>query len=218
VTELSLENNHIRDENEINAGIKSRYDELALQYRDREEEVHELQQERDEVLKDHELLEVQKQALEAEAHSIIDNLEGDLARSELRVAELEQVLVRRNEELDGLRNEVRMMHEGLNKVEADVQARVRRIKELEVEVDELSLELENAEKGLLESNSKAEKLAVELESRQSECVFLREEQDGCMIKIGELEDSLKTAQASVVSESQRAKDLEARLADERRQR
>ena len=78
--------------------------------------------------------------------------------------------------------------------------------------------MESLEKSLFEANSKVQRLTVQIESSQNEIAFLREEQDGDKIRIGDLESELKTYQMSLHSEKEKTRELEQRLADERHQR
>ncbi|MCJ1477109.1 Anucleate primary sterigmata protein B [Lambiella insularis] len=177
-----------------------------------------MQQERDEALELHEDAESSFKDLKAEAQQRLYTLEDEIDQKSELLERLEGELANRDEESDKLQNEVRMLSEGLNRVEAEVQTKVRRIQEVELENEDINRELESLEKSLLESNGKSEKLFIELESRQGECAFLREEQDGYMLKIGDLETAMKAAQASLSSEKDRSNDLEASLAEERHQR
>ena len=229
IAELKLENQELADhldnvldelENitktqEDYDGLKKTYDELTEQTN---QEILGMQSERDEALQLQEEAEMSFQDLRTEAQERINSLEDELDQNTETIKHLEQELAQRDEESKALRNEVRMTSEGLDKVEADVQAKIRRIKELELENEDINRELENIENSLIEANGKTEKLSIELESRQSECAFLREEQDGFVLKIGDLETALKGAQTSLKSEKDRAKDLDARLAEERHQR
>ena len=220
--ELATQLDHILDElehataaREELAALQQRYDELVEQT---DQDVLAMQAERDEALQLQEEAELGFQDLRAEAQEKIDALEAELDQNGEASKQLEQELAARDQELTALRNEVRMTSEGLDKVEADVQAKVRRVKELELENEDIGRELESIEGALIEANAKGEKLTIELESRQSECAFLREEQDGCMIKIGDLETALRTAQAGVSAEKDKSRDLDARLGEERHQR
>ena len=229
VAELKLENqeladhlDNVLDELENLTKTQESYDKLKLQHEELTEqttqEILAMQGERDEALQLQEEAELSFQDLRAEAQERINTLEDELDQNSESIKQLEQELAQRDEESKALRNEVRMTSEGLDKVEADVQAKIRRIKELELENEEINRELENIENSLIEANGKNEKLSIELESRQSECAFLREEQDGFVLKIGDLETALKGAQASLKSEKDRTKDLDSRLAEERHQR
>ena len=229
VSELKLENqelasqlDRVLDELERCTTTKEDFDKLQQLYDELTEQTNQeilaMQRERDEALQAQEEAELSFQDLRAEAQERIDALEDEVDQTTETNKGLEQEIASRDEESNALRNEVRMTSEGLDKVEADVQAKVRRIKELELENEDIARELESIENSLIESNGKKDKLTIELESRESECAFLREEQDGCMLKIGDLESALKAAQASLSSEKDRARDLDARLAEERHQR
>lgn len=194
--------------------IKQEYDDFVQQT---DAEILEMQSERDEALQAQEEVEIAFQDLREEAQETINALEDELERSAQAMERLEQAIKQRNEESEQLGNQVRMAHEGLDKIEADVQVKVRRINEVEVENQEITRELETIEESLTEANIKLEKLTFELESRQSECAFLRGEQDDFVLKIGDLETALKAAQTSLQSERGRIKELDARITDERRQ-
>ena len=229
ISELKLENqelatqlDRVLDELDKITANKDDFDKLQQMYDQLTEQTNEeilgMQSERDEALQLQEEAELGFQDLRAEAQERINSLEDELDQNSDAIKQLERELNDRDKESSALRDEVRMTSEGLDKVEADAQAKLRRIKELELENEDIGRELEGIENSLIEANSKYEKLVVELESRQSECAFLREEQDGCMIKIGDLDTALKTAQTSLDSEKEKTKDLETRLAEERHQR
>lgn len=182
------------------------------------QEILTMQRERDEALELHEDAETSFKDLKNEAQQRLYGMEDEIDHKNELLERLEGELANRDEESDKLQNEVRMLSEGLNRVEAEVQTKVRRIQEVELDNEDINRELETLEKSLLESNGKHEKLLIELESRQGECAFLREEQDGYMLKIGELETAMKATEASLKSEGNRNNDLEARLAEERHQR
>jgi hypothetical protein len=74
------------------------------------------------------------------------------------------------------------------------------------------------EKNLVEANGKIDRLTVQQESCQGEIAFLREEQDGDKIKIGDLEAAIRNTSESLQEERERIKELEQRLANERHQR
>jgi chromosome segregation ATPase len=202
--------------------LKSERDELKRQLEyisnQTEQEILAFERERDEALVQREDYQTRFKNLQEEAQQRLDAVEDELDQKTEYIERLETELANNDEIINTLRNEVRMLSEGLNRVEAEVQAKIRRIQEVELENEDINRELEGLEKSLREVNEKSEKLTVELESRQNECAFLREEQDGCMLKIGDLEAELKSTTASLSSEKGRSKDLEARLAEERHQR
>jgi chromosome segregation ATPase len=95
---------------------------------------------------------------------------------------------------------------------------MRKIENLESELRDAMEELDRQDKMLGEERSKNEKLDIQLESCQGEVDFLREEQEGDKIKIGELESDLENAQINIQHETERLRDLEERFAEERQQR
>ena len=193
---------------------KQEYDELMKQT---DTELLAMQSERDEALQAHEEVENAFQDLREEAQQSVDILEDDLERSAQAIQQLEHVIKQRNDESDQLRNQVRMAREGLDKIEADVQAKIRRINEVEMENQEITRELETIEDSLTDANMKLENVSVELESKNSECAFLREDQEVFVLKIGDLETALKAAQTNLQSEKDKIKDLETRITNERQQ-
>ena len=227
--ELARQLDGVLDELEQLGNAKKAFDELQRDHDEltqrTDEELLTMQAERDEALSLHEEAEISFQELKSQAQEQVDELEDELDRQTDLIKKLERELAVRDRDSENLRNEVRMTADGLARVEADSQAKVQRIGELqhhngelELQNEDLTQELETIEDSLNESNSKVEKLTVELESRVSECAFLREEQDGTMLRIGDLENDLKASQASLTSEKDKTKDLETRLADERQQR
>ena len=148
-----------------------------------------------------------------ELHIIANHLDKKLVEKGDTIENLGETVKALEKEAEKLRNEVRMLDNGIAHIEADCQAKIRRIEELETENDDMGHELESIEKALVDANGKVQKLTIELESRQGECAFLREEQDGTMLKIGALEASLKTTETTLTSQKQRANEAEGRLAD-----
>ena len=198
--------------------LEQMHEALLEQMEQTTQDILTMQKERDEALELHEDAESSFKDLEGEAQQRISSLRAELDEKMELLERLENELAKGDEGSETLRNEVRMLSEGLNRVEAEVQTKIRRIQEVELENEDINRELEALEKSLLEANGKNEKLFIELESRQGECAFLREEQDGCMIKIGDLESAIKTAQSNLNSEKDHNNDLETRLAEERHQR
>jgi chromosome segregation ATPase len=209
---------------EIDQGYqtKAESETLRLQLEDTTEQARQdillMQRERDEALELHEDAENNFESLKDEAQQRIYTLEEEVEQKTDFIEKLETELANDDEKINTLGNEVRMLREGMDRVEAEVQAKIRRIQEVELENEDINRELESIDKSLLEANGKNEKLSIELESRQSECAFLREEQDGYMLKIGDLQAAIKAANANLTGETDRNKDLEARLAEERHQR
>jgi len=174
-------------------------------------ECHAIEIERDHALQANEELEAEFEDLKAEAQQTIDELELELESKNAKLQKSE-------EEHETLQTDVRMLREGLGLIEDEAAKNAKRVQDLQMELEDTNRELESMENRLYEEKSKAERLAVQQESSQSEIAFLREEQDGDKIKIGDLESALKSAQTSLQDEKARVTELDERLAEERQQR
>ncbi|KAG8529104.1 uncharacterized protein KY384_005739 [Bacidia gigantensis] len=182
------------------------------------EDLQNLQTERDDVLRAHDDMEAELHDVKAEGSEKIAALEEELEQRGKDIEHLQNELSDRAEDAEALRQEVRTLSESMLRIEEDVDSKKKRIRELELEVDELGHEADAMDKDLREGRDKNTKLSVQHESAQSEVAFLREEQEGDKIKIGDLEDALNNLQASLASERDKANDLEVSIADERHQR
>lgn len=177
-----------------------------------------LQAERDEALQEHANLEAEFEALRKEAQEEIDALEGEADQRTGEIERLQLDLNDRTENFDALQEEMRKMSDALVRLEDEQESKIRRISQLEQELGDANRELEELELKLLEANDKANRLSVQQESSQGEIAFLREEQEGDKIRIGDLEAALANVEQSLRDEKDRARELEQRLATERRQR
>ncbi|KAH8668943.1 hypothetical protein BX600DRAFT_379632 [Xylariales sp. PMI_506] len=177
-----------------------------------------IQAERDEALQEHSVLENEFDALRREAQDEIDALEGEADQRNDEIQRLQTDIQDRTENFSALQDEMRKMSEALVRLEDEQENKHQRIEQLESEVAEANRELEELEAKLLESNEKANRLGVQQESSQGEIAFLREEQEADKIRIGDLEAALANADQNLREEKDRAKELDQRLAKERRQR
>ncbi|KAK3934960.1 hypothetical protein QBC46DRAFT_462327 [Diplogelasinospora grovesii] len=177
-----------------------------------------LQAERDEALQEHANLENEFEALRTEAQEEIDALEGEADQRNGEIDRLQLELNDRTENFDALQEEMRKMSDALVRLEDEQESKHRKIQQLEQELGDANKELEELEAKLLEANDKANRLSVQQESSQGEIAFLREEQEGDKIRIGDLEAALANVEQSLREEKDRARELEQRLATERRQR
>ena len=182
------------------------------------EDLKTMQAERDEALRLQEDMEAELQDLKAEGNERIGALEEEIDQKNQELQHLHNELSNHAEDSESLRKEVRTLSESILRVEEDIEGRSKRVRDLELEVEELSHEADSMDKDLRDERDKTNKLTVQQESGQNEIAFLREEQDGDKIKIGDLEDALNNLQASLSSEKDRVMDLETRLAEERHQR
>lgn len=177
-----------------------------------------IQGERDEVLQEHSDLQAEFDILRKEAQEEIDSLEAESDQKTEEIQRLQIELQDRSENFDALQEEMRQMSEALIRLEDEQEKKLRRIEQLEQELAESNRESEDLEVKLLESNDKAQRLGVQQESSQGEIAFLREEQEADKIRIGDLEAALANAEQGLREERDRTKELEQRLANERKQR
>ena len=212
ISELKLENQDLVREMERLLDGYDHADQQAV------EDLRTMQSDRDQALRLYEDLEVNFRDLKDEAQRSIDTLDDELEQKSEEMLHVQNELSNLSEESEALRVEVRSMSERLVRIDDDVQAKARKIQDLELENEDVNREIESLERSLSETNAKHERLSVELESRQSEIAFLREDQDGDKIKIGDLETAIATTKTNLTSERDRVRDLETRLAEERHQR
>ncbi|KAJ5667964.1 uncharacterized protein N7477_006534 [Penicillium maclennaniae] len=190
-----------------------------------EEEMTRLGQERDQAILERDQAmqiaderEAAFQDLRGEAQEELDALGEELDQKIVECQRQNEDLRAQDESLKVLQAEMRSASEGIIRLEEDAQNNLERYKAVQQELEETNREMEELEKGLFEANSKVQRLTVQIESSQNEIAFLREEQDGDKIRIGDLESELKTYHMSLHSEKEKTRELEQQLADERHQR
>ena len=177
-----------------------------------------MQSERDEALQGQEEAEHMFESLRKEAQEELDGFATEAEEASAEIGRLHSELSDANENFNALQNEMREMSEGVVRLEDDTEKNVRRIQELEKDLEDANRELEQMEKNLVEAHSKINRLTVQQESSQNEIAFLREEQDGDKIKIGDLEAALKNSEQGLQEEKERTQELEQRIVNERHQR
>ncbi|XHG09211.1 hypothetical protein AWENTII_012287 [Aspergillus wentii] len=191
----------------------------ALQERDQTlQERDQTLQERDQALHMADERDAAFQDLRAEAQEELDSLGEELERKVDECQRLGEELKDQDENLRALQAEMRSASEGIIRLEEDAQNNLQRYHAVQQELEDANREMESLDKSLYEANTKVQRLTVQIESSQNEIAFLREEQDGDKIKIGDLESELKTYSMSLHSEKEKTRELEGRLADERHQR
>lgn len=222
VHDLTRKLEELLDELEQLDAVKIEHEELKQLYDNdvglATEDLKTMQGERDEALGLQEDLEAEMQDLKAEFNERIGALDEEVDGKNQEIEQLHNELSNHAEDSEALRKEVRTLSESILRMEEEIAEKSKRIRDLELELEELGHEADTMDKDLREERDKTNKLTVQQESGQSEIAFLREEQDGDKIKIGDLEDALKNLTASLSSEKDRSKDLDARLAEERRHR
>jgi len=174
------------------------------------EDLQAIQAEREEVIANLQEKEAEFEDLREEAIGTIDDLEKELEQKNKRLNRLGKDLENKAEDFAALQEEMKAISETVVQLEDDRDASHRRIKSLEEEMQDTNHELEALEEKLRDTASKKERLEVQSEGYQNEVSFLREEQEGDKIKIGELETNLAVTQ-------ERAKNVEDTLQEERRQ-
>lgn len=182
------------------------------------EEMALLTQERDNATRDADEQDQAFQQLKNEAQEEIDGLGDELDAKIEECGRLEEELKAQADNVKALQAEMRSASEGLVRLEEDAQQNLARYQAVKAELDDANRDLENVEKSLHEVQSKNERLTVQRESSQNEIAFLREEQDGDKIKIGDLESLLKKTHLNLDAERDRARELDRRLSEERAQR
>lgn len=190
-----------------------------------EEEITNLQQERDQAMQERDQAmqmaderDSAFQDLRAEAQEELDTLGEELDQKIVECQRMNEDLRNQDESLKVLQAEMRSASEGIIRLEEDAQNNLERYKAVQQELEETNREMEELEKSLFEANAKVQRLTVQIESSQNEIAFLREEQDGDKIRIGDLASESKTYQMILHSEKEKTRELEQRLADERHQR
>ena len=177
-----------------------------------------MQADRDEALQGQEEAEIMFESLRKEAQEELDGFAADAEEAHAEIERLQHDLTDSTENFNALQSEMRQMSEGIVGLEDDHESNVKRIQDLEADLEEANRELEQMEKNLVEANEKINRLGVQQESSQSEIAFLREEQDGDKIKIGDLEAAIRNMEQSLQEEKDCTSELEQRLANERHQR
>jgi chromosome segregation ATPase len=181
------------------------------------QEIADLAAERDEALRAGEDQEQAFQALKEEAQNEIDGLGDELDAKAEECEHLSAEVQSLNENLKALQSEMHSASEGLVRLEDDAQQNLARYQKVKAELDDSNREIESMEKSLAEAESKIQRLTVQQESSHNEIAFLREEQDGDKIKIGDLESLLKKVHFNLESEREKARELDGRLNEERQQ-
>ncbi|KAH8166845.1 hypothetical protein CIB48_g1413 [Xylaria polymorpha] len=177
-----------------------------------------IQAERDEALQDQAVWETKFTDLQEEAQGLVNELEAEVDQKFDEIQRLQIDLQDRSDNFEALQEEMRSMTEVLIRLEDEQAKTQKRIEQLEQELADSGKELEDLETQLLESNEKVQRLGVQQESSQGEIAFLREEQEGDKIRIGDLEAALANAEQIITDERDRGKELDQRLANERKQR
>ncbi|KAH8727254.1 hypothetical protein GQ44DRAFT_704734 [Phaeosphaeriaceae sp. PMI808] len=182
------------------------------------EDLQALSIERDEALEMLQDKEQECEELRNEALDTVQRLESELEQKHQEYERLIVDLDNTTEDFNALQQEMKQVSESLLNLEDDRDASLRKIQMLETELADANQELGRQDKLLNDERLKAERFEVQLESCQGEIDFLREEQEGDKIKIGDLESSFNNARITIQDGKERLRDLEERAAEERQQR
>ena len=180
-------------------------------------ELWKLTKERDDMAKQVGEQEIAFQSLKEEAQVEIDGLGDELDAKTDECETLSMDVQSLNDNLKALQAEMHSATEGLVRLEDDAQQNLARYQKVQAELDDSNRELESMEKSLSEAENKIQRLTVQQESSHNEIAFLREEQDGDKIKIGDLESLLKKVHFNLESEREKTRELDGRLNEERQQ-
>lgn len=176
-----------------------------------------LQQERDELLQENSGMDHEFNNLRVEAQDEIDHLEAEAEQREADIARLNQELAERSENQEALQEEMRRLSDDMIRFEDTQDTQLRRIKELEEELAQANNELEDLEEKLVTANDKVQRLSIQHESNQGEIGFLREEQEGDKLRIGDLVGQVAQLEVVLREEKEKTKELENQIQAEREQ-
>ncbi|KAJ5885291.1 hypothetical protein N7495_009801 [Penicillium taxi] len=236
VSELeTLDEAYQRDVDQANEDLKNLNRDLEETLKERDQ----LLEERDQLVQDRENLEMLNDKLVEERDTAVEVAEDtatnfknlrEEAQDELDALDnvlegkldeikcLNEKLASQEESLKVLKAEMRSATEGILHLEEDSVKNLERYKSVQRDLEDTVEEMESLEKSLFEANATVQRLTVQLESGQNEIAFLREDQEGDKIRIGDLESELKVCEVGLRSEREKTRELEKRLADERHQR
>ena len=201
---------------ELEQADSAKFDRQDLQQRHNREiavatqDLQSLQAERDEALKLQYDIELQYQELERTAQDKITSLMQEMEDKDQDLNDFDMELKNRDDALNELNNQMRHTRENFAHLEEVMKEKEREIVELAEENQTAHDDYQKLQNQHRELVSTSDLYHVQSESHQKEIKFLREEQDGDKIKIGNL-------QAEMTSLRDRAKELENRLAQEKHQ-
>ena len=207
------------------SALEGDFQEMEQELNDVNEDLKALVVERDDALQSSEELQAEYERLEQEAVGEIDKLEKEAETLHTQLQDALKKAQRTQTKLEhatdgykGLQGELREITQSVMNLEDEKQANMRTIETLEQQIGETEDELQKWEEKCKELDQKNRKLEITQESLHSEITFLREEQEGDKIKIGELEDALNAAEQNIQDEQEKLKELEDEIVQERQQR
>lgn len=123
----------------------------------------------------------------------IRQLERMLVEKDDDITDLNNALRQREEDAERFRVEFQAINDSFNSVVDESEANQATIQSLQQDLSAANGELEAMETNLRDMTAAKERLEVQQESSQSEINFLRDEQEGDKIKIGNLQSALRNA-------------------------
>ncbi|SMR60687.1 unnamed protein product [Zymoseptoria tritici ST99CH_1E4] len=205
--------------------LEGDFQEMEQELGECQDDLLKLQTERDDTLQAYEEKEQEYAQLKEEALTEISALdeekkalEQDLTNAENRLQKTLNKLQTTTDGYRGLQGELREITQSVMNLEDEKQANMKTIQNLESQISEMEEEISKWEQKCNEVEEKNRKLEITTESLHSEITFLREEQEGDKIKIGELEDALNAAQHQISDEQEKLREVEEGIFEERQQR
>lgn len=205
--------------------LEGDFQEMENDLNDTTEDLKAVVVERDDALQSAEELQAEYERLEQEAVAEIEKLEKEVDSISTQLQNALKRAQKTQTKLDhtadgykGLQGELREITQSVMNLEDEKQANVRTIETLEQQLAETEDELQKWEEKCKELDGKNRKLEITQESLHSEITFLREEQEGDKIKIGELEDAINAAHQNIQDEQEKLRELEEEIVQERHQR
>jgi len=207
------------------AALEGDFEQMETELNETAEDLRAIQAERDELLQASDDKDIELKNLEEEALNEIDRLiqevnglDGQLQEAQKKYLKIQTKLEHTTDGYKGLQGELREITQSVMNLEDEKQANMRTIQTLEQQMVEAEDEIQKWEQKCKELDQKNRKLEITQESLHSEITFLREEQEGDKIKIGELEDALNAAQQTIQDEQEKLREVEAGIIEERQQR
>lgn len=207
------------------AALESDFEQMETELNETAEDLRAIQAERDELLLASDEKDIELKNLEEEALNEIDRLtqevnglDAQLQEAHKKYQKIQMKLEHTTDGYKGLQGELREITQSVMNLEDEKQANVRTIQTLEQQIVDAEEEIQKWEQKCKELDQKNRKLEITQESLHSEITFLREEQEGDKIKIGELEDALNAAQQTIQDEQEKLREVEAGIIEERQQR
>ena len=170
-----------------------------------------MQAERDEALRLQEDLEFELEDVQTTARDKLNSMMDEIQDRNRELNDMEMELKSRDDALTSLQHEVNSTGDRIARLEGEMKVKEQEILEQEAEVETTHMEYKKLESDYKELRITSDRDHVQNEAYQKEITFLREEQTGDKIRIGDLE-------AERTSLKDRARELENRLAQEKHQR